>query len=162
MSQWKHRIYTMICLIPLAAAACGTSPRLNAATDGVRADELDWVPASEAGLTMEALAQAAVQDTIRAVLDEWSVQLSQATIPAGQATFIITNRGQYTHAFKIDDEDDDDDDDDREWRVGPIPPGESRVLTATIPAGRYEVYCPIEDEHGDHEDMGMRTILTVR
>lgn len=91
------------------------------------------------------------------VLDEWSIRIPEEdrVLPAGPTTFLIVNQGVFTHGFVIEGQ-------DRRWgEVARIPPGGEAQLTVDLPPGTYTVYCPIEDEHGNHAEQGMRTPLTV-
>lgn len=92
---------------------------------------------------------------VRAVLTEWGVQLDRSDVPAGEVVFHVRNEGEYEHTFEVERG-------DEEWETGRIPPGSETVLTAELAPGTYEVYCPIEDRHGHHQELGMETRLTVR
>lgn len=96
----------------------------------------------------------AVQDAHRAELDEWTVRLERDRIPAGSATFLVTNRGEYQHALEIEGA-------GREWETDRLGTGDEERLTADLEPGTYEVYCPIVDEHGSHRERGMTTTLVV-
>jgi hypothetical protein len=86
-------------------------------------------------------------------LTEWLIDMPEE-IRAGQLTFAITNDGTQTHSFVID--------------TGgatvaaldtPLASGESAVLSVTLPAGTYTVYCPEGD--GTHREKGMELELSV-
>jgi plastocyanin len=93
--------------------------------------------------------------TINVTLDEWSVALDADTVDAGTVVFAIVNNGQYAHVLEVERGDD-------EWETDRLGPGESTTLEVTLEPGIYEVYCPIDDEHGSHAGIGMRTTLVVR
>jgi uncharacterized membrane protein len=94
------------------------------------------------------------------VLGEWALITSVAEVPPGPTTFRFVNRGAVAHAFRI-----------RsagsgkhrlEWRAAVVAPGESAELAADLPAGAFELDCPIEDGHGEHDALGMEAPLAVR
>jgi glucose/arabinose dehydrogenase/uncharacterized cupredoxin-like copper-binding protein len=74
-----------------------------------------------------------------------------ATLPAGLTTFEVTNNGMMEHNFEIEGGD------IREELDENLQPGESNTLTVDLPAGEYEVYCPV----GDHAAQGMQLTLIV-
>ena len=92
---------------------------------------------------------------VRATLTEWSVALEEDTVPAGPTTFRVTNRGRYEHQFEVEGN-------GQEEETGKIQPGGSATLSMDLRPGTYQVYCPITDSHGVHEELGMRTRLVVR
>jgi len=102
-------------------------------------------------------APTATNDTavIHIPLTEWSVVVSQGIVSPGTFNFHAMNQGTYPHAFEIEGN-------GKEWKSDPIPPGGTATLTPTLTAGTYEVYCPIVDSHGNHQQKGMRTTFTVR
>ncbi|HVM08370.1 MAG TPA: DUF2231 domain-containing protein [Acidimicrobiales bacterium] len=94
------------------------------------------------------------------VLGEWALMSSTDQAPPGTVTFRFRNRGAVPHALRI-----------RsagsgknrlEWRSNVVQPGEEGVLTVDLPAGTFELDCPIEDGHGEHDALGMETTFTVR
>ena len=72
---------------------------------------------------------------VSAKLSEWTIQLSEATVPAGQVTFTITNGGNIPHALEVEGQ-------GTEQETSLIQPGASATLTLTLKPGTYEVYCP--------------------
>ena len=40
-------------------------------------------------------------------------------------------------------------------------PGEASLLVADLAAGTYEIDCPVEDSHGEHDELGMEFLFTV-
>jgi plastocyanin len=93
--------------------------------------------------------------TVSATLDEWTVRLEAESLDSGAVRFVVINNGQYHHALEFERG-------DEEWETDHIAPGDSAVLEMTLEPGTYEVYCPIDDEHGSHQQLGMRTRLVVR
>lgn len=94
-------------------------------------------------------------------LGEWAVTMEADTIRPGSITFVIRNKGTRTHGFRI-----------RsmsgrgrdriQMRTPLIQPGGERSLTIVLAPGRYRVDCYVTDAAGDHGDLGMQTMLTVR
>jgi len=89
---------------------------------------------------------------VSARLSEWTIQLSEATVPTGQVTFAVTNGGSIPHAFEVEGN-------GTERATPLIQPGASATLTLTLKPGTYEVYCPVGDN--SHKKLGMETHLKV-
>jgi hypothetical protein len=89
---------------------------------------------------------------LAATVSEWNVDLSHRTIPAGRATFTITNAGSIPHAFEVEGE-------GIEQETALIQPGATATLTVTLTPGMYEVYCPVGED--SHKKLGMETHLQV-
>jgi plastocyanin len=85
-------------------------------------------------------------------LSEWTIQLSEATVPAGPVTFTVTNGGSIPHALEVEGQ-------GTERETPQIQPGASATLTLTLEPGAYEIYCPVGD--GSHKKLGMETHLKV-
>ncbi len=137
-------------LLSTALVACARSD--DAASDTTAASE------TGAGSTAAPTpAPTATNDTavIHVPLTEWSVVVSQGIVSPGTFNFHAMNQGTYPHAFEIEGN-------GKEWKSDPIPPGGTATLTPTLTAGTYEVYCPIVDSHGNHQQKGMRTTFSVR
>jgi uncharacterized cupredoxin-like copper-binding protein len=144
----------------LLLAACGTDDTSNGGGDG--------------GPT-----------TIDVTLQEWAVATSEASAPAGEVTFAITNSGEETHEFVVIRTDLDvldlpTEEDGSVSEAGEgmevvdevedIPAGESAELTVVLDAGRYALICNILEEEGEtmeegaglsHFQNGMRTAFEV-
>jgi plastocyanin len=89
---------------------------------------------------------------VSATLSEWSIGLSEATVPAGPITFTATNHGTIPHAFEVEGQ-------GTEKETALIQPGASATLTLTLAPGTYEVYCPVGQD--SHKKLGMETHLRV-
>src|SRR5580765_1915033 len=89
---------------------------------------------------------------VGAKLSEWTIQLSEATVPAGPVTFTATNGGSIPHALEVEGN-------GTEKATPLIQPGASATLTLTLKPGTYEIYCPVGDN--SHKKLGMVTHLKV-
>lgn len=91
------------------------------------------------------------------VLNEWTVRLSRDTIDvvSGPTVFRARNNGTYAHILEVEGQ-------GSEWKTAEIQPGEWATLEVQLQPGTYEIYCPIDDEHGTHQEMGMTAELVVR
>ncbi|MGQ0560911.1 MAG: cupredoxin domain-containing protein [Gemmatimonadota bacterium] len=98
---------------------------------------------------------AAAADTIHVVLREWSVNPARDTLDAGRILFHVMNEGQYEHALEVEGG-------GIEEETDHIQPGQTATLEVNLQPGTYELYCPVEDTHGKHEELGMRTTVVVR
>ncbi|MGQ0814867.1 MAG: cupredoxin domain-containing protein [Gemmatimonadota bacterium] len=113
-----------------------------------RTDSLELAPTEEAS-------PAADTTHVEATLNEWRVQLSVDTVAAGPVQFMIRNSGQVTHAFEVEGE-------GLEEEIDDIQAGANATLTVNLRPGTYEVYCPRDDDAGNHKAKGMTTQLIVR
>jgi uncharacterized cupredoxin-like copper-binding protein len=87
------------------------------------------------------------QTTVKVDMYEYRFDLSQSTVPSGQVTFVITNKGEEVHNFDL---------------VGVKPgtllsPGQSETWTVALPPKNYSAICDVPF----HVDRGMITSLTV-
>lgn len=85
--------------------------------------------------------------TVQVGMFEYRFDMSQTTIPSGQVTFVITNKGSEVHNFTING-----------VKNGTLlSPGQSETWTVALPAGSYNVQCDVPF----HADRGMVGIFTV-
>ncbi len=85
--------------------------------------------------------------TVQVGMFEYRFELSQTTVPSGQVTFVITNKGTEVHNFSING-----------LRAGQLlPPGGTETWTIGLPAGGYTYVCDVPF----HVDRGMTGFLTV-
>lgn len=140
--------------LALALMACtGTD---DSAADTAAVDTAPGpVNVADPSATPAASAPASDAELVHVPLKEWTLTVSKSTLAAGATTFHAMNQGTYTHAFEIEGN-------GQEWKSAPIPPGGTATLTPTLTAGTYEVYCPVVDTHGNHQQRGMRATFTVR
>ncbi|MEX0891219.1 MAG: copper-binding protein [Gemmatimonadota bacterium] len=96
-----------------------------------------------------------LQVPVPVTLDEWTIRLERDTLEAGTVTFAVANEGEYEHALEVEGQ-------GNEWETAVIAPGGVSSLAADLEPGTYEVYCPVQDDHGAHQELGMRTTLVVR
>jgi len=89
---------------------------------------------------------------VSATLSEWTIRLSDATVPAGPVTFTVTNSGSIPHALEVEGH-------GTERQTALIQPGASATLTLTLDPGTYEIYCPVGQD--SHKKLGMDTHLRV-
>ena len=87
------------------------------------------------------------QTTIQVSMFEYRFDLSQTTVPSGQVTFVITNKGSEVHNFSI-----------AGGKSGMLlAPGGTQTYTVGLPAGGYTYVCDVPF----HVDRGMTGFLTV-
>ena len=85
--------------------------------------------------------------TVQVGMFEYRFELSTQTVPSGQVTFVITNKGQETHNFSING-----------VKAGTIlSPGQTETYTVALPAKQYTYVCDVPF----HADRGMTGALTV-
>ncbi|MGH7447801.1 MAG: cupredoxin domain-containing protein, partial [Longimicrobiales bacterium] len=74
---------------------------------------------------------------VAATLTEWSVTLSQDSVPAGAIAFNVSNTGTVTHRFEVEGN-------GEEWETEDVAPGTDVTMSVSLSPGTYKVYCPIE------------------
>lgn len=97
------------------------------------------------------------EDALTVQLEEWTVRPARDTIDAtgGTVTIRVRNSGEYEHALEVEGQ-------GNEWETDPIAPGDWATLEVDLEPGTYELYCPIDDDHGEHQGLGMTAPLVVR
>jgi uncharacterized cupredoxin-like copper-binding protein len=85
--------------------------------------------------------------TVTVNMVEYAFQLSQATIPSGQVTFVVKNSGAEAHNFDIN----------GVHSGAIIAPGATETWTVSLPAGQYLYTCDVPF----HVDRGMTGNFTV-
>jgi hypothetical protein len=85
-------------------------------------------------------------------LSEFAIAVSPDTIPAGETTINIDNRGERRHIIEVRHAS------RGRWRTIPIAPGTSVGLSMSLPAGTYDIVSTDED----YVNRGMRATLVVR
>ena len=85
--------------------------------------------------------------TVQVGMFEYRFDMSTTTIPSGQVTFVITNKGGEVHNFSI-----------AGSRSGKLlSPGQSETYTVGLPPGQYTAVCDVPF----HAERGMQTQFTV-
>jgi nitrite reductase (NO-forming) len=85
--------------------------------------------------------------TVNVGMFEYRFDLDKTTVPSGNVTFVITNKGQEVHNFDLSGK-----------KAGQIlSPGQSETWTLALPAGQYNYLCDVPF----HSDRGMVGLLTV-
>ena len=92
-------------------------------------------------------------------LGEWALVPSVTEARPGPITFRFRNLGTVSHALRI--RTSGSGRDRLEWRAEAIGPGETGLLIADLAPGTYDIDCPIEDAHGEHDQLGMEMSFTV-
>ena len=91
---------------------------------------------------------------VQVKLSEWTMGMANLTVK-GVTEFDISNAGKYPHVFTI------------AGKVGGkdvmvsstlLKAGEKTSMTISLPAGTYNVFCPIPG----HAEQGMKSTLTIR
>ena len=85
---------------------------------------------------------------VKVTLKEWSIKVDPDKVKAGAIRFDISNTGTAVHALAIDGIKD---------KTKNIKPEGKASLTVTLKAGKYTLYCPVDN----HRKEGMETKLTV-
>jgi uncharacterized cupredoxin-like copper-binding protein len=94
-----------------------------------------------------------VVKTIQISEKEYSLTPSTVNLSkTGTYEFEVTNDGQITHAFNVEEED------GPEAEAGDIEPGQTKTVRFTFSGdGSFEMYCPIPG----HEEQGMKGTIVV-
>ncbi|GIV60920.1 MAG: hypothetical protein KatS3mg043_2009 [Rhodothermaceae bacterium] len=88
-------------------------------------------------------------DTIQVILSDYQIDMPTSLAP-GPVVFAVYNEGTVPHAFEVESG-------EMEERLDPIEPGDMQHLSVELAAGRYTVYCPVDN----HRERGMTTGLLV-
>jgi uncharacterized cupredoxin-like copper-binding protein len=91
--------------------------------------------------------------SVAVVAKEFLFDPQNVTAGTGAITFVVQNRGEIDHSFVIETPGG-----KTLTQVTYIEPGETRAVTATLPAGTYIIYCSLPG----HRDAGMVATLRVR
>jgi hypothetical protein len=138
--------------VALAAACGGAEPLPEDDASGV------VVPAAEGASPVTDPATIPPDDgdirSVTATLAEWSVTLSQDSVPAGAIAFSVRNSGAMAHRFEVEGN-------GEEWATEDLAPGSDITMSVNLTPGSYEVYCPIIAGGVVHEERGMTTTLRV-
>jgi len=111
--------------------------------------------ADESDTTVTPAIDATSTGNIVATLTEWEVALSSDTVPEGQVTLQIMNRGTEYHRLEVEGN-------GMEWVSDSLQGNGEMPAQLQLSPGTYEVYCPIVGSHGVHKELGMVDTLVVR
>lgn len=154
-------MYRLLASVPLLLGFL-----LPAACVGEREDDVGEVATSSAAAPMDttpagtpapppaATVAESIAGNVTARLNEWRIELSRDTVRAGEVTFQVINRGTMPHALEVEGG-------GIEEETEPIAPGANATLSLDLAPGKYEIYCPVEEDGLVHAQRGMRTTLHV-
>jgi nitrite reductase (NO-forming) len=143
----KKGHYAYLCTIPGHAAA-GMKGVFAVATKAV-APPPSSTPSTttQQTTTTSTVPVGTAQTTVTVNMVEYAFQLSQSSIPSGQVTFVINNKGNEVHNFAI-----------LGNKAGAqIAPGTSETWTVALPPGTYNYQCDVPF----HAERGMTGQFTV-
>lgn len=147
----------------LAWEGTGSSAVVSAGTDDT-ASEVLGTPSHEPTIAGQPTGADQTTSTtspgVDVVMGEWALVPSTTEAPPGEVAFRFRNLGAVPHALRI--RTPGSGRDRLEWRSETVAPGESGLLVAELAPGTYEVDCPVEDGHGEHDALGMEMLFTVR
>jgi uncharacterized cupredoxin-like copper-binding protein len=98
-----------------------------------------------AGSASPSSSTAATRITVAA--SEFKFVLSKKTVPAGTVTFVVKNKGNTAHDFKIHGK-----------KTPLLAPGASKTLKVVFKKGKYPYLCTVPG----HAAAGMKGVLTVK
>ena len=87
-------------------------------------------------------------EAVELVATDFAFDPADVSVDAGEATFTLSNEGEFPHALAFDDLD---------AATGNVVPGGSGEVTVELEPGSYAIYCPV----GNHRDQGMEGTLVV-
>jgi plastocyanin len=99
--------------------------------------------------------QAAVRERsgkVAVTLDDYLIRPQTVSVPRGEVTFTVTNRGRLGHTFRIRGKT------KNVLAMTTLEPGESKTETRKLAKGSYTMYCVL----ANHEELGMHGTLVVR
>ncbi|MDA0159367.1 cupredoxin domain-containing protein [Solirubrobacter ginsenosidimutans] len=85
-------------------------------------------------------------------LDDYLIRPQTVSVPRGEVTFTVTNRGRLGHTFRIRGKT------KNVLAMQTLEPGESKTETRKLAKGTYTMYCVL----ANHEELGMYGTLVVR
>jgi uncharacterized cupredoxin-like copper-binding protein len=144
----KKGRYAYLCTIPGHAAA-GMKGLFAVATAAVAPppSSTPSTTTTQPTTTTSTVPVGTAKTTVTVNMVEYAFQLSQSTIPSGQVTFVINNKGNEVHNFAI-----------LGNKAGAqIAPGTSETWTVSLPPGSYNYQCDVPF----HAERGMTGQFTV-
>jgi len=125
----------------------GTTGGTTATTATTSTTETTGTTTTEEG---SATSSGPADSTLDLTETEYAIKPARVEVEPGVVEFRVSNKGGITHALEVESE-------ALEEETEDIPAGTAAKLKVDLPAGTYELYCPI----GDHEDRGMKAELVV-
>jgi len=144
--------------VAASEAAAGADPDATS-SDGTSTSGLVAAGASGAAAAGVQLPGAGIPG-VDIAQGEWALVSSAVEAPPGTITFRFRNLGTVPHALRI--RTSGSGRDRLEWRAEAVAPGESGLLVVDLAPGTYDLDCPIEDAHGEHDQLGMEMRFSVR
>jgi len=145
----KKARYAYVCTIP-GHAALGMKGVFSVGVAAVKPTPTPTTTTTATAPTPPPTTTAAVgsaHTTVTVGMFEYRFDLTQSTIPSGQVTFVIVNKGQQVHNFDI-----------TGVKVGKLlAPGASETWTVALPPGSYNYLCDVPF----HAGYGMVGSFTV-
>jgi len=92
---------------------------------------------------------------VTVIVNEWGVRLSPDSVGAGPVDLVIQNQGQRRHSVEVFSQH------YGRARSSTIPPGGSVTMSMPLQYTTYDVFCPLEDDQGNHREKGMVAKLRV-
>jgi plastocyanin len=89
---------------------------------------------------------------VAVTLDDYLIRPQSVSVPRGEVTFTVTNRGRLGHTFRIRGKT------KNVLAITTLEPGESKTETRKLAKGSYTMYCVL----ANHEELGMHGTLVVR
>ena len=162
----RRSLMPRLAAVVLVVAACGDAPApdADAVPDSTAADTSaapppivesgpESFPASrDPNRPAGSLGDPADAYQVAATLSEWKIELSPATVPAGEVTVNLTNTGERAHTIEISSEA------QGRWRSAPIAPGGVIGLSMPLLPGSYQVASTTPE----YAQRGMKATLVVR
>jgi uncharacterized cupredoxin-like copper-binding protein len=158
MMQRRVRGALPIALSILLAAGCGDRGENPdaAAGDDAAADTGQAATDAAGGAATPPSPAQPDSAAFTARLAEWRIELSADTLTAGPAVVAVTNEGTVPHALEVNGEF------GGRWRSLPVAPGGTITMTMHLSQGTYQVFCPLDNDAGDHSERGMTASFVVR
>jgi plastocyanin len=98
-------------------------------------------------------------NVVNVAMGEWSLVVDRTQALRGSLLFRVRNAGTRPHAFRIRSAGSGRD--RVEYRTDVIDPGGTVDLAVTLGEGSWELDCPVEDDAGEHDGLGMEAPLQV-
>jgi hypothetical protein len=167
MTQIRFRAAVPFGLLLLAVAGCGdrdAAPDAAAAGDtaNVQSQEPEAEPPPPGGFEATGdrpagtLGDPSEGAQVVATMSEWSIVLNRDTVPSGAVTIAVANEGTVPHALEVTGEF------GGRWRSLPVAPGATIRMSMPMSHGTYQIFCPLDNDAGDHSERGEEGTLVVR